>query len=122
MKKEILFILLFGIIIFSVKAQYKYPKGAYLSFDELQAMQPSADLDIIVEKRTQGDIVMVGGNDYKLISNDKSIKKKYLRKEVFAYSDGEELFLNCFPLRLYFGYTKILNDGGKYLRKMKRYS
>jgi len=31
MKKEILFILLIGIIILSVKAQYEYPKGIYLT-------------------------------------------------------------------------------------------
>ena len=114
MKKEFYFILFFGIIIFSVSAQYQYPKGVYLSFDELKSMQPSADYNIGVEKRTQGDIVMVGGNDYKLISNDKALKKKYLTKEVFAYSDGEALFLNCVPLRLSFYYTKVLNDGRNY--------
>jgi len=114
MKKGILFILLVGIIIIPVKAQRNYPKGIYLNLNELNLMKPSADYDIIVEERTKGDIVMYGGNDYKLTSYDNSIKKRYLKKEVFAYSDGKNLFLNCFPLKLYSGYTKILNDGNKY--------
>ncbi len=114
MKKEILFILLLGIITFSLKAQYKYPKGIYLSFDELKSMQSSAVLDVYIEERTQEDIVMVGGNDYKLTSNNKSVKNSYLRKDVFAYSDGDNLFLNGLRLRLFSGYIKVLNDGDKY--------
>jgi len=114
MTKKLLFILILGIAVLSVKAQYQYPKGVYLSFDELKSKQPSADLDIIVEKRTQGDIAMVGGNDYKLTSNNKSVKKSYLRNDVFAYSDGDSLFLNGLRLRLFSGYIKVLNDGNKY--------
>ena len=114
MKKEIYFILILGIAIFSVNAQSKYPKGVYTSFEALKSMQPAANYNIVVEKKTHGNIVMNGGNDYRLISTDKTLKKKYLREELFAYSDGETLFLNCFPLRLSFDYTKVLNDGSKY--------
>ena len=114
MKKKILLILLLGIIIFPLKAQLLYPKGVYLSFNELMEKAPSSDLDLIVERRTSSDIAMVGGNDYKLISKTKSVKKSYLRNEVFAYSDGEELYLNGIPMRLFSGYIKVINDGDKY--------
>ncbi|CAD5265101.1 MULTISPECIES: DUF6563 family protein [unclassified Imperialibacter] len=88
-----------------------YPKGAYLSFDEIVKKSPSATADLEVEKRTPGDIKMAGGNDYKLNSTDKSVANKVLKKEYWGYSLGDTLYLNCFQYKLQPWYAAVISDG-----------
>ncbi|MFT6844172.1 MAG: hypothetical protein ACJAUV_000344 [Flavobacteriales bacterium] len=89
----------------------KYPKGVYMSFNEVIERKPSQDTDLIVIKRTKGSIKMSGGNDYKLIKEDKSIKKKIIKKKYIGYSNGDTLFINCFHYKIQPWYTPILSDG-----------
>ena len=104
-----LFILLILITSLKLNGQVSgYPKGVYANISELRDKQPSAQHDVIIEKRTIGDIRMNGGNDYKIISKDASIKKSVFKKEIFAYSTGDSLFLNCFTLKIQPWYTLIL--------------
>lgn len=91
--------------------QEKYPKGAYMSFEEIVNKTPSKQMDLQVIKRSKMDIKMVGGNDYKLHTEDKSIRKSVLRKEVLAYSTGDTLFLNCLPYKVQPQYAKAISDG-----------
>lgn len=98
-------------ISFSVTSQEFYPKGSYLSFEELKAKTPSENFDLTIERRTKSDIKMNGGNDYKLISADKSIKRKVLKREIVAYSTGDSLFINGLPYKLQTWYSKIISDG-----------
>lgn len=91
-----------------------YPQGIYMSLEEVENKTPSVDATLNWEKRTQGDIKMWGGNDYELTCDDKSIKKKTIKKEIFAYSDGEYMFINGFKFGLYQGYA-LVESIGKYL-------
>lgn len=90
--------------------QTKYQKGIYLSFEEILQNKPSANYNVALEKRTEGEIKMNGGNDYQLNALDKSTNRSQLKKEVEAYSDGENLYINCKKLKLYTWYSKVLSD------------
>lgn len=105
------------LILFGFQAnaqQQKYPKGAYMSFEEIVKKTPSQQLDLTIEKRTKGDIKMVGGNDYKLTTEDKSIEKKMLKTELWGYSAGDTLYINCFQYKVQPWYACVVSDG-KYL-------
>lgn len=113
--KTIKFLILF--IFFNTittSAQIIYPKGVYMSYDEIINKSPSQNYNLTIEKRTIGDIKMNGGNDYKLISNDESLNKKYLKTMIYAYSDGENLYLNCYQYKVQNWYADLISDG-KYL-------
>jgi hypothetical protein len=107
--KRILFTI---IIILSINSysQNKYPKGIYMTFDEILQNKPSTNYNVALEKRTEGEIKMNGGNDYQLNALDNSTNRGQLKKEVEGYSDGENLYLNCKKLRLYSWYSKVVSD------------
>lgn len=92
-------------------SQGQFPKGCYMNLDELKSKSPGNTCNLQVEKRTTSDIKMVGGNDYKLISPDKSVSKKVIKGEILAYSTGDTLYLNCARFKLQSWYTKIICDG-----------
>ena len=94
-------------------AQQNYPQGLYMTFDEIKRHQPSATPDIKVVKRTKFDIIMYGGNDYKLEPTDKTFKK-IIKKKAWAYSDGDTLYLNCKKFIFQPWYAKV-QDTGDYL-------
>lgn len=110
MKKAtlIITILLIG---FYATSQGLYPKGWYMSFEEIKTKSPSKNYELEIEKRTNSDIKMNGGNDYKLISPDKTVKRKVLKKEIFAFSTGDSLYINCLPYKLQSWYSNIISDG-----------
>jgi len=111
MKKLILFIIIVVFTSSYAMSQGLYPKGCYMSFEEIIAKTPSKHYNLKMERRTNSDIKINGGNDYKLISQHHSIKKKILKKEIIAYSTGDTLFINCFPYKLQTWYSKIIGDG-----------
>jgi hypothetical protein len=88
-----------------------YPKGAYMGIDEIRSKSPSVALDLNVIKRTPGDIKMAGGNDYKLATDDKTIKRKTLCKELWAYSEGDTLYINCLQYKLQIWYAAVISSG-----------
>lgn len=70
MKKLFLISVIISQLAFYTQGQQtKYPRGAYMSFDEIVNKAPSRQMDLQVIKRSRGDIKMVGGNDYKLVAN-----------------------------------------------------
>lgn len=109
--KKITLILAVLLLSFSATSQEFYPKGSYMSLEELKAKTPNESLDLTVERRTKSDIKMNGGNDYRLISADKAIKGKILKKEILAYSTGDSLFINGLPYKLQTWYSKMISDG-----------
>lgn len=111
--KKLAFLVLFLTIIGSANGQ-TYPKGIYMSFDEIKARTPSLQTDLTVRERPKSDIFMYGGSDYVLERRDKTIKKSFLRKDILGYSDGDALYLNCDKLKTGFGYAKVI-ELGKYL-------
>lgn len=114
--KKIIFVLglLLLIGINSNSQTNHFPKGAYMSFDEIINKNPSEQLDLQIVKRTIGEIKMNGGNDYKFVSSDKSIPKKTIKKKIWAYSIGDTLYINCFKFALQTWYAPLISDG-KYL-------
>lgn len=110
-----LFITLIAIFLFSIEAmsQNRYPQGLYMSFDEIRQHQPSVLCSLQVVRRSNFDISMNGGNDYKIESDDKAYKKS-IKKKAWAYSDGDTLYINCLKFKAQPWYAKV--DGyGKYL-------
>lgn len=97
-------------ISFNACAQYSFPRGVYFSERELMSKTPSIDYPFtVVNERSSGDIAMMGGNDYKIICED--VRKREVRRDWYAYSDGKELYLNCFRLGLQSFYAKAILNG-----------
>jgi hypothetical protein len=109
-KKRTIIIALLIVFCVNTFGQTKYQKGIYLSFEEIIQNKPSANYNVEIEKRTEGEIKMNGGNDYQLNALDKSTNRSDLKKVVDAYSDGENLYLNCKKLKLQSWYCKVLSD------------
>ena len=91
-----------------------YPQGLYMNLQEVLDKNPSADHKVALEQRSSGKIKMNGGNDYQINSEDKSIKRSFLLKEVYAYSEGSALYLNCFKYELQAWYSKVEGENTKY--------
>jgi hypothetical protein len=73
----------------------KFPAGVYMTIEQLKNKTPQFNIDLNVIRRTQGDIGFNGGNDYEITSSVDSIKKKFIKKSVYAYVKNDSLFLNC---------------------------
>ena len=113
MKKQMIFclsILLILALTQNVVGQQQYPKGIYMSFEDIQNRQPSLPDSAKVKKRSGFDISMVGGNDYRIKSSDKAIKKT-LKRKAWAYSDGDTLYINCRQYKAQTWYAKVLSYG-----------
>lgn len=111
MKKSLCFIAVVAMLIIAntAFAQQKYPKGLYMSYEEIINQSPSVLDDIVLIKRSHGDISMVGGNDYKLESS--TLDKKVLKRNAFAYSDGDTLYINCMQYDAQPWYAKVYSVG-----------
>ena len=127
--KKVLLIFFLCLLNHNLKAQTEsYPTGIYMNFQEVMNKKPSQNYNVELEKRTKGKIKMNGGNDYQLNPVDKNVKKKILKREVYAYSDGTDLFLNSFKHELQFWYSKVEGENDNYFvfragipMNMKRY-
>lgn len=94
----------------NVVAQQQYPRGIYMTFEEIQNRQPSLPDSAKVKKRSGFDISMNGGNDYRIKSSDKAIKK-ILKRKAWAYSNGDTLYINCRQYKVQTWYAKVLSYG-----------
>lgn len=114
MNIKITFFLLLGLINLVSVAQDKFPKGVYMSLQEFISKKPSQNYNLVVEKRTMGDIKMNGGNDFKLLSINNEIDKKFIKTKIWGYSDGNTFYLNCFQYKTQNWYAELISDG-KYM-------
>lgn len=105
-----IFLIVFG----KLFAQTSYPQGCYMSLDELISKSPSEHYDLSIEERSSSDIQFNGGNDFKLISEDNSISKRVLKREIWAISDGNTFYINGLLHDSQKWYSKV-EDEGKYL-------
>ena len=113
--KNIILIFIICFCSHTLKAQTEtYPKGVYMNFQEVMSKNPSKKYNVELEKRSQGKIKMNGGNDYQLNPVNNNVKKKKLKREVYAYSNGTDLFLNSFKKGLQFWYSKVEGENDKY--------
>ena len=87
-----------------LKAQDTIPRGVYFSLKDMLLLTPNIPNDsLILIKRTNGDIKMSGGNDYKfeLISkSNKTLNSSFLKSKVYAVSYGDSLFINGAKLKV----------------------
>jgi hypothetical protein len=96
---------------FLIPQDFSFPKGVYMSFEEILKKESSNSARLEIIKRSNTDMKMSGGNDYKLSSNDKLITNKIIRKYFWGYSQGDTLFINCFQYNIQQGFTPVLSDG-----------
>lgn len=109
--KNFIAILSLLFIFSATNGQQNYPKGVYMTIEEIKSKTPSQKGEFTVVKRTNGDIKMNGGNDYKIETTDPKTKKSFIKKEIFAYSDGDSLFLNAYRVGVQVWYAKVEHDG-----------
>ena len=88
----------------------EYPKGVYLSFEEIRSKYPSLMEELEISRRTNAEIKMNGGKDYELFKSDKSISKKIIKQEYYIYSNGDSLYINCIHYKIQSWYAPILSD------------
>lgn len=88
-----------------------YPKGAYKTSLEFKNKKPTILFEFNIEKKTKSDIIMYGGADYWITSIDDLVKKKSIKKEIFAISTGDTLYINCYLQRAQRGYAKVISEG-----------
>lgn len=74
------------------------------TFIDYTNQNPKTCSSVIVERRTQGDIFMSGGNDYKIYSIDKTLSKD-IKKVFWGIECNDSLFVNCFHHKLGFWYA-----------------
>ena len=84
-----------------------YPEGVYMDLQEVLDKAPSKTAHVELEHRTPGKIKMNGGNDYQINALDKDVKRSFFLKEVFAYSDGTDLYINSLKYELQYWYSKV---------------
>lgn len=103
------------LLLFSLDSfgQTSFPKGVYMSWEEIQSKTPSDSMNLEIVNRTPGEIKMNGGNDYKLVSPNKAVKKKVLKKAIWAISDGNQLYINCFHHGCQLWYALVDSEEGK---------
>ena len=89
----------------------KFPNGVYLTLEQFKNQKPSFNTNLQIIKRTSSDIFMLGGNDYKIESNNDTINAKFTKKTIFAYVKNDSIFLNCFKYKLQFWYALCLTSG-----------
>ena len=96
MKKGLLLVIgvLLGLQCFAQAV--KFPDGIYLTVDQLRNRTPELNTDMRVKRRSSLDIQMAGSNDYDIRFIDRSVRKKYKLKDVYAYVRNDSVYLNCY--------------------------
>lgn len=113
--RNVILVFLFICLNNAVYAQTEsYPQGLYMDLQEVFDKKPSGDHSVELEERSAGKIKMNGGNDYQINSVDKAVKRAFLFKEVYAYSEGSDLYLNCYKYELQAWYTRVEGENQKY--------
>ena len=84
--------------------------GSYKSLDDLLNNNPQYECNFQVSQRSKFDIQMVAGNDFKVISDSKQIKKSEINSKTFAVFDGKNLYLNGNYINGYKHYCLVENN------------
>src|SRR6187200_1985085 len=92
-----LLLFLFQLSICSLAQKNIFPGGVYLNHEQLKNRTPAFSTDLQIEKRTYKQIMMNGGNEYKLIAKDDSLKVSFIKNEIYCYVKNDSIFLNGKP-------------------------
>ena len=82
-----------------------------MSLKEITYRMPSLQMDVVVIERSEEEIDKKGGNQYELGSEDETVDTKFLRDKVYAYSDGEDMYVNSKSFIGQTGYSRVMSDG-----------
>ena len=82
-----------------------------MSWEEVRLKSPSRQYDLTIRERKSDDINFNGGNDFKIESVNDSVNKKVIKKEIWAVSDGENLFINGIHYDCQIWYAKAEHIG-----------
>jgi hypothetical protein len=91
-----------------------YPKGVYINLQEVLSKQPSKQNPFKIIALQQKKTYLGLGDEF-MIKPDNKRDEKLFRKEAFAVSDGNNLYINCKVIRTQNFYTKILASGQYYV-------
>ncbi len=70
--------------------------GGYMSFTEYEVNKPTyAGNYFLVEKRSKAEIILGGGNDYKILSANKNIPQNTVKKRLWGVVKNDTLYLNA---------------------------
>ncbi len=112
--KNILLLFLFTFSVVQAqgpKEVVRYPKGVYFSYTDLMAKKPNKEFKLVVAKRTTAGMKRYGGNEYIITAANFDVPEKKIKKDFYAYSTGDELFINGLKHKLQPWYFKVLSDG-----------
>mgnify|MGYP006142925557 FL=1 len=93
------------------KFSVKYPKGVYYTHQDLMSKKPNKEYKLVADKRSTAAMKRYGGNEYILRALNFDVPEKQLRNRFYAFSTGDELFINGLKHKLQPWYFKILSDG-----------
>ena len=79
--------------------------GSYKDFNDLLNNSPQNECNFQISQRSEFDIKMVAGNDFKVISD----KKSAINSKTFAVFDGKNLYLNGIYINGYKHYCLVEN-------------
>lgn len=116
MHKGVLFLML-NLLCCSVFAQQDtvYPAGCYMSIEELQTKAPGKHCRLQVSIKKAGNFMGFESNDYAISSANDCLSKKEIRSDMFAYSDGQNLYLNGNKHDLQGAYVSIILRGANFM-------
>jgi hypothetical protein len=87
--------------------------GGYTTYEEFINNSPKYECSFEVIRRTKAQIKAVGGHNYKIRSDNPSITKKMIKREIIGVYLHDTLYLNGMPLVNVLGYSKV-EISGKY--------
>ncbi len=90
-----------------------YPQGVYLSFEDIKSKTPSSREVMQIVEYVIYDLNMNKNSEYALESADKN--KSLPKKAIFAYSDGNALYLSGLKFQNGARYSKLDSEGNRFL-------
>jgi len=93
----------------------KFPKGVYRSLEELRLMQPSDHRDVLIEtKKCAYDVTETPRCIYGIVATEAWVDPSEIVKVVWAYSNGDSLFLNCRHFKKLHSQYALALSGNRY--------
>ncbi len=88
--------------------------GGYRYAYELKLNSPSIEYKFIIEERTKSEIVLSGGNNYKISTQNNDMSVVDINKNVWGVYDGKSFYINTinYTGNLYFAKGEVI---GKYV-------
>lgn len=93
------------------KYSVKYPKGVYYTHQDLMSKKPNKEYKLVADRRSTAGMKRYGGNEYIIRALNFDVPEKEIKNRFYAFSTGDELFINGLKHKLQPWYFKVLSDG-----------